>query len=107
RGHAAWIRAHGSEAGAREDSAAGPGDARRRPCHDRPRTPGARAGGLPSRRGRDPERRIGRAVSGGHAQPDGELLPFKNAPFGLAIAAQVPVVPLYVRNTFEILPKGG
>src|SRR5881296_1358956 len=37
----------------------------------------------------------------------GELLPFKNAPFGLAIAAQVPVVPLYVHNTFEILPKGG
>jgi 1-acyl-sn-glycerol-3-phosphate acyltransferase len=36
----------------------------------------------------------------------GELLPFKNAPFGLAIAAQVPVVPVYVRNTFEILPKG-
>src|SRR5205814_1331756 len=36
----------------------------------------------------------------------GQLLPFKNAPFGLAIAAQVPVVPLYVRNTFEILPKG-
>jgi len=36
----------------------------------------------------------------------GELLPFKNAPFGLAISAQVPVVPLYVRNTFEILPKG-
>lgn len=37
----------------------------------------------------------------------GELLPFKNAPFGLAIAAQVPVVPVYVHNTFEILPKGG
>ena len=37
----------------------------------------------------------------------GEILPFKNAPFGLAIAAQVPVVPLYVRNTFEIMPKGG
>lgn len=36
----------------------------------------------------------------------GELLPFKNAPFGLAIAAQVPVVPVYVHNTFEILPKG-
>jgi 1-acyl-sn-glycerol-3-phosphate acyltransferase len=36
----------------------------------------------------------------------GELLPFKNAPFGLAIAAQVPVVPLYVHNTFAILPKG-
>jgi len=37
----------------------------------------------------------------------GELLPFKNAPFGLAIAAQVPVVPVYVRRTFEILPRGG
>jgi len=36
----------------------------------------------------------------------GELLPFKNAPFGLAIAAQVPVVPVYVGNTFAIMPKG-
>lgn len=36
----------------------------------------------------------------------GELLPFKNAPFGLAIAAQVPVVPVYVHHTFDILPKG-
>jgi 1-acyl-sn-glycerol-3-phosphate acyltransferase len=36
----------------------------------------------------------------------GELLPFKNAPFGLAIAAQVPIVPLYVHHTYEILPKG-
>src|SRR5256712_7605792 len=36
----------------------------------------------------------------------GELLPFKNAPFGLAIAAQVPVVPVYVGNTFEIMPNG-
>ncbi|HYX81803.1 MAG TPA: lysophospholipid acyltransferase family protein [Gemmatimonadales bacterium] len=36
----------------------------------------------------------------------GELLPFKNAPFGLAIAAQVPVVPVYVHHTWEILPKG-
>ncbi|MGH7567810.1 MAG: lysophospholipid acyltransferase family protein [Gemmatimonadales bacterium] len=36
----------------------------------------------------------------------GELLPFKNAPFGLAIAARVPLVPVYVHNTFEILPKG-
>ena len=37
----------------------------------------------------------------------GELLPFKNAPFGLAIAAGVPVIPVYVHNSFEILPKGG
>ena len=37
----------------------------------------------------------------------GELLPFKNAPFGLAISAQVPLVPVYVEGTFRILPKGG
>lgn len=36
----------------------------------------------------------------------GELLSFKNAPFSLAIAAQVPVVPIYVRDTFAIMPKG-
>jgi 1-acyl-sn-glycerol-3-phosphate acyltransferase len=36
----------------------------------------------------------------------GELLPFKNAPFALAIAAQVSIVPVYVHHTFEILPKG-
>jgi 1-acyl-sn-glycerol-3-phosphate acyltransferase len=36
----------------------------------------------------------------------GELLPFRNAPFALAIAAQVPIIPVYVHHTFEILPKG-
>lgn len=36
----------------------------------------------------------------------GEMLPFKTTPFALAIAAQVPVVPVYVHNTFKILPKG-
>ena len=36
----------------------------------------------------------------------GELLPFKNAPFGLAIAAGVPLVPLFISGTFDILPKG-
>lgn len=43
----------------------------------------------------------------GTRSPTGELLPFKNAPFALAIAAQVPLVPVYVHNTFRILPKGG
>src|SRR5947208_5402551 len=35
-----------------------------------------------------------------------ELLPLNNAPFGLAIAARVPIVPVYVHDTFTIMPKG-
>jgi len=35
----------------------------------------------------------------------GRLLTFKKGPFVLALAAQVPVVPVYVSNTFQILPK--
>jgi len=42
----------------------------------------------------------------GTRSPTGDLLPFKNAPFALAIAAQVPIVPVYVHHTVEILPKG-
>ena len=37
----------------------------------------------------------------------GEMLPFKKGPFVLAIAAQVPVIPVYCAGTFDILPKGG
>ncbi|MFQ6047589.1 MAG: lysophospholipid acyltransferase family protein [Gemmatimonadales bacterium] len=36
----------------------------------------------------------------------GRLQPFKKGPFVLAIAAQVPVVPVYCGGTFGILPKG-
>ena len=37
---------------------------------------------------------------------DGRLQPFKKGPFVLAIAAQVPVVPVYCDGTFELMPKG-
>lgn len=36
----------------------------------------------------------------------GQLQPFKKGPFVLAIAAQVPVVPVYCAGTFTLLPKG-
>ena len=36
----------------------------------------------------------------------GELQPFKKGPFVLALAAQVPIVPVYCAGTFTLLPKG-
>ncbi len=36
----------------------------------------------------------------------GDLLPFKKGAFVFAIAAQVPMIPLYFGGTFDILPKG-
>ncbi len=36
----------------------------------------------------------------------GKLQPFKKGPFVLAIAAGVPIIPIYCANTFDILPKG-
>jgi 1-acyl-sn-glycerol-3-phosphate acyltransferase len=37
---------------------------------------------------------------------DGRLLPFKKGPFVLALVAQVPVVPVYIEGSYEVLPKG-
>lgn len=37
---------------------------------------------------------------------DGQLLEFKKGPFVLAIAAQVPVVPIWLEGTREVLPRG-
>ena len=34
------------------------------------------------------------------------MLPFKKGPFVLAIASQVPIVPVYCAGTFDIMPKG-
>jgi len=36
----------------------------------------------------------------------GNLLPFKKGPFVLAIAARVPLVPVYSAGTFTLMPKG-
>ncbi len=42
----------------------------------------------------------------GTRSPDGRLLPFKKGPFYLAMEAGVPIVPMTILGTFEIMPKG-
>jgi 1-acyl-sn-glycerol-3-phosphate acyltransferase len=42
----------------------------------------------------------------GTRSPDGALLPFKRAPFLLAIAAEVPVVPIYVHDAWKAIAPG-
>lgn len=42
----------------------------------------------------------------GTRSPTGRLLPFKKGPFVLAIAAQIPLVPVYIEGAFDALPKG-
>jgi 1-acyl-sn-glycerol-3-phosphate acyltransferase len=42
----------------------------------------------------------------GTRSPSGKLLPFKKGPFVLAIAAQIPVVPVWIEGAFELFPKG-
>jgi len=43
----------------------------------------------------------------GTRSPDGGLLPLKKGPFYLAVDAGVPVVPVAIRGTSGLLPKGG
>lgn len=42
----------------------------------------------------------------GTRSPDGRLLPFKKGPFYLAMETGVPVVPVTILGTYEIMPKG-
>lgn len=42
----------------------------------------------------------------GHRSRDGKLLPFKKGPFYLAEQCQVPVVPVTISGTHEVMPKG-
>ncbi len=42
----------------------------------------------------------------GTRSPDGRLLPLKKGPFYLAMDTGVPIVPMTILGTFEIMPKG-
>ena len=37
---------------------------------------------------------------------DGRLLPFKKGPFHLAIDSGIPIVPVTLLDTFQMMPKG-
>ena len=43
----------------------------------------------------------------GTRSPDGEMLPFKDGPFHLAVKNNVPVTPLVVEGTRQMLPRRG
>ncbi|HEY0840960.1 MAG TPA: lysophospholipid acyltransferase family protein [Vulgatibacter sp.] len=42
----------------------------------------------------------------GTRSQDGRMLPFKRGPFDLAIASQVPILPLAIHGAAQVLPKG-
>jgi len=42
----------------------------------------------------------------GHRSFDGKLLPFKKGPFYLAVESGVPVVPVTIAGTHDVMPKG-
>ncbi len=42
----------------------------------------------------------------GHRSFDGKLLPFKKGPFYLAMECGVPIVPITITGTHEVMPKG-
>ena len=42
----------------------------------------------------------------GTRSPDGHLLPFKKGPFYLALESGIPIVPVTITGTYEMMPKG-